>query len=414
MPVPAAHQWTLPIANAAVSQPAGVDATPTCRRRSHRRATLAPPNRAVAIPWSKPGPKSTTNGQEDDGGHRGKRRVEASLGARHELQPRHRLVDVQAPMEEPIGQRHEAVERDALGDRQQVEDGGQDPEGERDKQPAAAGHEVGPVRSRRRRRRVLCDFPVRYHRPPRAPVAMHHTDEIPASDARPRLSTLVVEAVALFLALRIGLSLLGAFMATQDVPSPCHFEEALAGWQTLPELLRDGPAFSLAGVWERWDACWYMKIATYGYEPGERSVAFFPLFPAAVRAIGTLTTLPYPVAGMIVSGLAYVAAITGLLRLVTEKLGLRGRPSHGPAAVGLPRRVLPVRTVHRVPVPRCRRVDARAGWRASVAPRGGMRRARRPRPSAGPAAGNPAGLGGVRRPSGGADSDRHAPSPGWA
>ena len=150
---------------------------------------------------------------------------------------------------------------------------------------------------------------------------MHHTDEIPASDARPRLSTLVVEAVALFLALRIGLSLLGAFMATQDVPSPCHFEEALAGWQTLPELLRDGPAFALAGVWERWDACWYMKIATYGYEPGERSVAFFPLFPAAVRAIGTLTTLPYPVAGMIVSALAYVAAITGLLRLVTAKLG---------------------------------------------------------------------------------------------
>ena len=151
---------------------------------------------------------------------------------------------------------------------------------------------------------------------------MHHTDEIPASGARPRLSTLVVEAVALFLALRIGLSLLGAFMATQDVPSPCHFEEALAGWQTMPELLRDGPAFSLAGIWERWDACWYVKIATYGYEPGERSVAFFPLFPAAVRAMGTLTALPYPVAGMIVSALAYVVAITGLLRLVTEGLGV--------------------------------------------------------------------------------------------
>lgn len=150
---------------------------------------------------------------------------------------------------------------------------------------------------------------------------MHHTDDIPASGARPRLSTLVAEAVVLFLALRIGLSLLGAFMATLGVPSPCHFEEALVGWQTMPELLRDGPAFPLAGVWERWDACWYMKIATYGYEPGERSVAFFPLFPAAVRAVGTLTALPYPVAGLIVSGLCYVAAITGLLRLVTERLG---------------------------------------------------------------------------------------------
>jgi hypothetical protein len=151
---------------------------------------------------------------------------------------------------------------------------------------------------------------------------MRDTDDRPASAARPRLSTLVVEAAVLFGVLRIGLSLLGAFMATRGAPSPCHFEEALAGWRTMPELLRDGPAFALAGVWERWDACWYMKIATYGYEPGERSVAFFPLYPAAVWLAGALTTLPYPVAGMVVSGLAYVVAVTGLLRLVDGSHGL--------------------------------------------------------------------------------------------
>ena len=151
---------------------------------------------------------------------------------------------------------------------------------------------------------------------------MRDTDDRPASGERPRLSKLVVEAAVLFGALRIGLSLLAAFMATRGVPSPCHFEEALAGWQTMPELLRDGPAFVLAGVWERWDACWYMKIATYGYEPGERSVAFFPLFPAAAWLVGALTTLPYPLAGMIVSGVAYVAAVVGLLRLVGDSHGL--------------------------------------------------------------------------------------------
>ena len=124
------------------------------------------------------------------------------------------------------------------------------------------------------------------------------------------------------MALRTGLSLLGAFMATQDVPSPCHFEEALAGWQTMPELLRDGPAFSLAGVWERWDACWYAKIATFGYEPGERSVAFFPLFPAAERIVGAITGLPFAAAGIIVAG------FVGLLRLVGNSHGLRiGRRS---------------------------------------------------------------------------------------
>ena len=148
-----------------------------------------------------------------------------------------------------------------------------------------------------------------------------HGDSSTAA-ARPPLTALLAEALVLFVVLRIGLSLLAAIIATTGVWSPCHFEEALNGWRTMPELLRDGPAFPLAGIWERWDACWYMKVATYGYEPGERSVAFFPLFPAAVRAVGTLTTLPYPVAGMIVSAISFVAGIPGLLRLVTGSHGL--------------------------------------------------------------------------------------------
>ena len=147
-------------------------------------------------------------------------------------------------------------------------------------------------------------------------------DQRPA-DSRPPIAALVVEALILFLALRIGLSLLGALVAMSGVWGPCHFEEALVGWRTMPELLRDGPAFPLAGIWERWDACWYMKIATYGYEPGERAVAFFPLLPALVRGVGTITTLPYPAAGLLVSALGYVAAMTGLLRLVAASHGLR-------------------------------------------------------------------------------------------
>lgn len=152
---------------------------------------------------------------------------------------------------------------------------------------------------------------------------MHHSRDQPTAGAHPPLATLVAEAVGLFFALRIGLSLLGALIATRGGWGPCHFEEALNGWQTMPELLREGPAFPLAGIWERWDACWYMKIATFGYEPGERSVAFFPLFPGAVRAVGSVTALPYPVAGLLVSGAAYVAAMAGLLRLVAATHGLR-------------------------------------------------------------------------------------------
>ncbi len=151
---------------------------------------------------------------------------------------------------------------------------------------------------------------------------MHNTGTRTAGPTRRPLMTLVVEAFVLFAVLRLGLSLVGVFVATQDVPSPCHFEEALNGWQTLPELLSDGPAFPLAGIWERWDACWYIKIATFGYELGEQSAAFFPAFPIAVRAVGTITFLPYPVAGMIVPAIAFVAAVTGLVRLVETSHGI--------------------------------------------------------------------------------------------
>ena len=151
---------------------------------------------------------------------------------------------------------------------------------------------------------------------------MHDTGTHTAGPTRRPLMALVVEGFLLFAVLRLGLSLVGVFVATQDVPSPCHFEEALNGWQTLPELLRDGPAFPLAGVWERWDACWYIKIATFGYESGEQSAAFFPAFPMAVRVVATITFLPYPVAGMIVPAIAFVAAVTGLVRLVETSHGI--------------------------------------------------------------------------------------------
>lgn len=134
--------------------------------------------------------------------------------------------------------------------------------------------------------------------------------------------TPIVVALGLAVALRFGLSLLGAAVATTGVPPPCHFEVARNGWRTLPELLADGPAFPLVGVWERWDACWYLKIATHGYEPGEHAVAFFPLFPGAVRLVGSLPGIPYAVAGMFVSLAAFVVAAAGLVRLVESSHGI--------------------------------------------------------------------------------------------
>ncbi|HEV8516431.1 MAG TPA: mannosyltransferase family protein [Candidatus Limnocylindrales bacterium] len=134
----------------------------------------------------------------------------------------------------------------------------------------------------------------------------------------------LVEAVGLFLALRIGLTLMGLFVAVDaEPPGPCHFELAFNGWRTLPAL-DDGPvSFPFLGVWQRWDACWYEKIATYGYEPAENSVAFFPLYPLVITVASLLTLGDLVLAGIVVSAVAYVAGVTGLLVLVGEDFGAR-------------------------------------------------------------------------------------------
>ncbi len=131
------------------------------------------------------------------------------------------------------------------------------------------------------------------------------------------LGAAVRDAVGLFLSLRIVLGLLALWVWWQATPpGPCHFEVARNGWQTIPPLADQGPAFPLVGVWQRWDACWYTKIATFGYEAGENSVAFFPLFPLLTGVVGRLLLGAMALGGLVVAGVAYVAAMTGLRRLV--------------------------------------------------------------------------------------------------
>ncbi len=134
-----------------------------------------------------------------------------------------------------------------------------------------------------------------------------------------RLPAGFLDAVVLFLILRIALGLVAAYVWWHgDAPGPCHFELARNGWLTDPPLADSGPGFPLLGVWQRWDACWYGKIATFGYEPGEMSVNFWPMFPILTGLVARLVDGSVALAGLIVSGVAYVAAMTGLYRLVAR------------------------------------------------------------------------------------------------
>jgi hypothetical protein len=141
----------------------------------------------------------------------------------------------------------------------------------------------------------------------------------------PRLPALpdgLGEALWLFLVLRVGLGVFALFVwAHVQIPTSCHFELARDNWTSIPPLANTGPEFPLVGVWQRWDACWYSKVATFGYELGADSPNFWPVLPALMRLVALPLGGDVALGGLIVVGAAYVAAIAGLFRLVARDLG---------------------------------------------------------------------------------------------
>ena len=134
-----------------------------------------------------------------------------------------------------------------------------------------------------------------------------------------RLPAGFLDAVGLFLTMRVALGLVALYLWWKGgLPGPCHFELARNGWLTIPPLADEGAGFPLVGVWQRWDACWYSKIASFGYEPAEMSANFWPLFPALTGVTATLVGGSVAFAGLLVSAVAYIAAMTGLHRLVAR------------------------------------------------------------------------------------------------
>jgi hypothetical protein len=94
------------------------------------------------------------------------------------------------------------------------------------------------------------------------------------------------------------------------------------------ERVHDVPALSGAlgralGSLAHWDAVWYLSIAQSGYAGRSSLTAFFPLYPAAVRAaaFNTLSSAALLIAAYLVSAAAFVAALALLQRLVELELG---------------------------------------------------------------------------------------------
>ena len=74
-------------------------------------------------------------------------------------------------------------------------------------------------------------------------------------------------------------------------------------------------------LWGRWDGGWFLGIATHGYVDPHQTTAFFPLYPGAMRILGTVLGGHDLLAGVLVSLIAAAVAFVLLHQLATEILG---------------------------------------------------------------------------------------------
>jgi hypothetical protein len=86
------------------------------------------------------------------------------------------------------------------------------------------------------------------------------------------------------------------------------------------------PNSPFLSLWAKWDSQWYIQIARDGYwfQPLRQSnVAFFPLYPLAMRLLAPLAGDNLVLAGFLVSNLAFLLALVFLYRLAELELADR-------------------------------------------------------------------------------------------
>lgn len=144
------------------------------------------------------------------------------------------------------------------------------------------------------------------------------------SGARTMLRRAAGHALAVFLAVRLGLALV-AFAAVALLP-PLD-PVGPPGWPPPP----GEPGWhNLVTAWERFDALWFLRIATGGYVDGDGSAAFFPLYPLAIRALSPLLGGHPLAAALVLSNLAFLGALV-VVYLLTA--GEHGEPAARRAVV---------------------------------------------------------------------------------
>lgn len=80
------------------------------------------------------------------------------------------------------------------------------------------------------------------------------------------------------------------------------------------------PAPQWLGLFARWDAAWYYRIATLGYWR-KAAYAFSPLYPLLMRGLHVVSGTPYVLGGALIGWAADLLALVLLVRLWREQAG---------------------------------------------------------------------------------------------
>jgi hypothetical protein len=82
-----------------------------------------------------------------------------------------------------------------------------------------------------------------------------------------------------------------------------------------------GPGLFFLAPWQRWDTNWYIRIAQAGYDVGNGTTNFPPLYPVLVGITGRLLVGQYMLAALVVANLAYLVSLVYLYRLTDKYFG---------------------------------------------------------------------------------------------
>jgi hypothetical protein len=143
-------------------------------------------------------------------------------------------------------------------------------------------------------------------------------DEARRDAERARIRNGLRYCLWVFLGLRVGLSVMA--LAGVGLLPPIDNAVGPPGWPASEVT----PGWhNLVTAWERFDALWFLRIATGGYVDGDGSAVFFPLFPLLIRGLSPLLGSHPLAAAFLISHVATFGSMVALYFLTAGEFDER-------------------------------------------------------------------------------------------